>query len=246
MIYTGTIGPTELQPEMRYTPIRGWQTVRIWRGSPEAILGLVPYVAYAAINIEVVPDPPYTQLRVTYGLLDDGSQPSDPNHVTSLWTLQGNDLEKSLWEHPKVVAVLDAMDDAGLAQFRQDIAAALEKHTPPSLASFSSNATLVAFYRELLRGTESFNVSQYVLRHTQTVPPNSNVKPSLTNVGKVFSTTLLSTAESIPGTILFTLPDGSWLKRTPTVEQTGNGKFQITQEWWHAIAYSPFLYETAV
>jgi len=83
------------------------------------------------------------------------------------------------------------------------------------------------------------------LRHTVVITSNSTIQPVLTNVGKVYSTAALQSAENIPGTIKFSLPDGYWLKRTPTVDQYGTDKWQITQEYWHADSYSTFLYEEA-
>jgi len=56
---------------------------------------------------------------------------------------------------------------------------------------------------------------------------------------------MLRAVENIPTTINFELPTGWWLKRTPTVEQTAADKSTITQEYWHADAYDPFVYEVA-
>jgi hypothetical protein len=91
---------------------------------------------------------------------------------------------------------------------------------------------------------EAFPVSQYVLRKTLIVPSNTNLRPALENVGKIFTTTnQLKTSESIPTTLLFVLPEGVWLKRTPTVQQITSDKWQALQEWWHADDYSRFVFE---
>jgi hypothetical protein len=88
-------------------------------------------------------------------------------------------------------------------------------------------------------------VSQWVLRHTIIIAANSTIKPSLINVGKVFTTQMVQLIENIPATLKFDLPQGWWLKRTPTVEQTSADKFTITQEFWHGDAFDPFVYEVA-
>jgi hypothetical protein len=89
-------------------------------------------------------------------------------------------------------------------------------------------------------GVEAFTVSQYVLRRVLIIAANSSIKPSLEHVGEIYRTAELVQAEAVPGTIRFDLPEGYWLKRTPTVDQMSLDKWQITQEWWHADAYSPF------
>jgi hypothetical protein len=95
-------------------------------------------------------------------------------------------------------------------------------------------------------GTDSYLVSQYVLRHVRVLASNTSLRPSYTNVGKVFPTTdALTLSEGTPTFLLDALPSGVWLKRTPSVDQVAPDKWSITQEYWHAETYNSFIYETA-
>jgi hypothetical protein len=68
----------------------------------------------------------------------------------------------------------------------------------------------------------------------------------MTNINGIYSASGLSAAESIPSTIVFTMLSGYYLKRTPTITQQPNGRFQIVTEWWHADTWSETLYGAVV
>jgi hypothetical protein len=75
-----------------------------------------------------------------------------------------------------------------------------------------------------------------------TVSPGFYEAASMTNVNRIYTKASLTTAEGIPGTIVFSMLDGQYLKRTPTITQQPNGRFQIVNEWWHADTWSTLLY----
>ncbi len=249
---TGDSSITELYPSRKWTRQGGYRTVRRWRGLIDDLEKAAASWRATALDYDIDPDDhPYGTLSVTLGTPEDGSPP-DESQVTDIWTLKPNSLEKSLWDLPKVTAITRAMSDAGLAQFRKDIEDALEAKTSPEVVPFASNAVLKEFYREMLRGVDSFSFSQYVLQRTRVVEASTSLKAGYDNVGKMYSTEAaegyvsITTAESIPSSILFVLPPGFWLKQAPEVEQQSNGKFQQVQQWWHAQSYSSFIYDPAV
>jgi hypothetical protein len=103
----------------------------------------------------------------------------------------------------------------------------------------------------ILQGQESFTVSQYVLRNTKTTQYTSSLLPHYANVNRIWTTaniTTLMAGETRPidpptSTVANTLPllgvigstafaTSKWLYRTPDVKQLGNGKWQITKEWF--------------
>jgi hypothetical protein len=77
-------------------------------------------------------------------------------------------------------------------------------------------------------------------------PTYSAGAASMTNVNRIYSKGGLTTAESIPDTIFFSLLAGQYLKRTPSITQQPNGSYQITNEWWHADTWSTLLYGSVI
>lgn len=262
MSLAGAIGPVELRPAKSWDPRSGWSIVRRWRGEESVIAILADQYRAAGYRVEVDPsdDGSYDILRVQLGA--EETQPPD-QPLADQWTLAGNDLEKSLWSLPVIRTEMDACENTmALAMLRADIEAMVRGETAvpdPQTPSTTIDLTLdglksvveelgmnwapwLALITSLARGEESYSVSQYVLRHVLTIGSNSTIKPSYDNVGRMYSTASLEAAEQIPSTLKFVLPAGFWLKRTPTVDQTAADKYQITQEWWHAEQYDPFIY----
>jgi len=110
----------------------------------------------------------------------------------------------------------------------------------------ASKAIIAGLISAFAQGIESYPHSQWVLRHVLVIAANSSIRPSLVNVGRMYTTDMLRAVESIPDTLKFDLPSGWWLKRTATVEQTAADKFTIAQEYWHADSFDSFVYDMAV
>ena len=120
----------------------------------------------------------------------------------------------------------------------------------PTYAQGNLNALNPLVFKKLLRslsqGVEAFVVSQYVLRHRQVIAKGSTIKPSTANINKVYTNTLdMMDVEAVPNDLPFDLPEGVWLKKTPTRDQVAGDKWQITQEWWHADDYDDLAYKPA-
>tara|TARA_R110002012_G_scaffold321011_1_gene547087 strand:- start:201 stop:1259 length:1059 start_codon:yes stop_codon:yes gene_type:complete len=237
--------------------------------------------------------------RLTSGgqVPSDGSTSGDLYQESSLWFLDGNDLEKNILECPAMTAIIAdistvaqrdgfpsrvqaAVDDykAGsdkdgnsIADFWEKKFAASDYFTaadpPYSELSAGSITALNLICQEMFKGVEAFTVSQYVLRNTVTTQYTSAsgaqlLAPYYVDVNKIWDTSDLTTmmgASTRPidpptSTVAYTLPligllSGSpfstykWLYRTPDVQQLGNGKWQITREWWETTDYSTILYD---
>jgi hypothetical protein len=52
--------------------------------------------------------------------------------------------------------------------------------------------------------------------------------------------------QSVPAAMLSGISSGYWLKRTPSVEQTTEGNYQITKEFWYSEDYDTNIYGTAI
>lgn len=215
---------------------------------------------------------------------------------SSLWFLDGNDLEKSIWECPVMKTIISGISTATQRNgFAARVQAAIDEYksgndkdgsgvadyyekdfkitdyfglvVPPySELSTANRTALDLLCEDVLKGVESFTVSQYVLRNTITLQYASTagaqaLAPYYVDVNKIWETsdiTAAMTAMTRPidpptSAVAFTLPligllSGSpfsgykWLYRTPDVQQLGNGKWQITREWWETTDYSTVLY----
>ena len=237
--------------------------------------------------------------RLTSGgqVPSDGSTSGALYQESSLWFLDGNDLEKNILEcKPMAAIVADISTTAQRDGFPSRVQAAVDDYksgndksgnsipdywekkfditdyfdsgSPPySELTTASRTALGLICQEMFKGVEAFTVSQYVLRNTVTTQYTSAsgaqlLAPYYVDVNKIWATsdlTAMMTASTRPidpptSTVAFTLPligllSGSpfstykWLYRTPDVQQLGNGKWQITREWWETTDYSTVLYD---
>lgn len=253
----------------RYDKQRGWVVDYEYEGPATAIDSLIA-TATDAEQIESKQDGATRECIITYAT----STPVDGNgdeQVFDTWELLGNDVEKSVFQHPNTLV----LDESLMAFVRNSLKRAEEDDTGTFTFVSSNNATML--FRHALNGYDGFLLSQYVLRRTSTVPSTSNVRASFTNTFKIHTTAQLKTQENIPANILFSLdqidahlptaplsswkypsdftpPIGGsakttdtpvmkwgWLKRTPTIMQAAGNKFSLTYEYWHA-AWSTWIY----
>jgi len=258
-----TYGPaeliTELDPDYRWDPQSGLTVTRKWKGAKADIIAQEPFMRSRGMQTDVEHDEEggWSILRAT-GIPESHGD----GELTTVWTLDGNDLEKSIWEHPKISRQLALITDPDKAiTLRQMIEAFISgttvvddneeefKPTQAEILQFASDIgvgfdtfVLSEFLGALARGVEAFTVSQYVLRREIVVPRYTNIRPAYSYVGQLLYTRTMASFENIPDDLGFDLPDGIWLKRTPTRTLVAIDKWQITQEWWHADDYDKFSY----
>ena len=240
-----------------WDPISGWSIRRPWRGTPTQVANQATLLKSLGIRFELEPGGESGHDTV-FGIFgaEDGQAPTE--ELTNSWDLVGNDLEKDIWWHPKVTAMFNQLlDPPGHPDgVPTDLYIVQRKRIDDIVAG----ATLISehqqwwddlfpdakkFVRALLRGVTAYSVSQFVLRNTVVVASNYSIKPAYTNVGKILTTAQVQTIHNPPTTIKFALPEGFWLERTPTCEQTASDKFTITREWYHHDEYDDFLYDPA-
>jgi len=218
----------------------------------------------------------------------------DQYQESSLWFLDGNDLEKNILECPEMAVIVAdvstaqqkgfagrVQDAVDLYKARQDkegdaitnpfeTAFDIENYFDTSSAPWTdltpaNKAKLKTICDEMLKGVEAFTISQYVLRNTITTQYTSGVAaqvlvPYYGNVNQIWDTSDITTAMAAQtrpidpptSTVANTIPLlgvlgtifslSKWLYRTPDVQQLGNGKWQITREWWETTDFSTVLY----
>lgn len=180
--------------------------------------------------------------------------------AVTTWEILSNDINKSIYESNKALAA----GNDNIKEVREGL-----KNDDTFFviaAKFTGTDDQKRFAYDLLvllqKGVTDFLVSQFVLRRTLIVASSYQIANAFLGIDRVWSGTQISDIEPIPPTILFTLgaipnPDVpptiggvqyyrvGWLKKSPTIMQIPNGKYQIHQEWWLGTpAY--FLYDTYV
>ena len=285
--FKGTSSVIEQAPERAWDSVNGYTTIRIYVGNKVTVErfsdGYIndsdgnPVVAGFA-NATISYNGPSATLRLTYSGINFGATSSSTSGLvpsasdiaaatlSSQWYLEGNDLEKDLFQLPNMQAIAKSLSNAGLATWRKDFDTTISARTDPDsvpmalAASYSGTvngmnaaaqaAYVKGIYMSMLRGSEFFTVAQYVLRNIKIVPPSTSQSPEHAYVGTQFTHALMlatsGNGQSVPSAILSGISSGYWLKRTPSVEQTSDGNYQISKEFWYSEEYETNIYGTAL
>ncbi len=233
-----------------------------------------------------------------------GATTGDQFQESSLWTLDGNDLEKDVYKGMVIEACEDALkaDTAGtqfgfamrvkkaIADYNggtdadgnnipdyfdkafdiTDYFGSIADHPLSVINAASSVMGLTTLLDDLkqacsdiLRGQESFTISQYVLRNTKTTQYTSSIAAHLANTNRIWTTanikTLMAaetrTIDPPVSTDAYDIPllgvlgssgvfdTSKWLYRTPDIQELNNGKWQITKEFWEGTEISLSTYK---
>ena len=240
MIRKGNVSVVEQDPELEWSSTTGFRATRKFRGLKEDILGMVPMLQMAGFSFRISPDEdgPMSECVMTAPDAQAGADASAETELTPLWTVAGNDIEKDLESHPKWIDLAVSTRE-NLRDFKNGS----KKEGDVVVAEADLTSSDAADFYDLIKaGTTSYTISQIVVQRTMTVSPSYAGAIAMTNVNRIYSKAGLTSAESIPGTIVFSLLAGYYLKRTPTITQQPNGRFQITNEWWYADTWSTLLY----
>ena len=285
--FKGTSTVIEQAPERAWDSVNGYSTTRIYVGNKIKVeqfsdghitdadgFGIVAGYQNATISY----NGPAATLRLSYSGVNFGSTSSSTSGLvpsasdiaaatlSSQWYLEGNDLEKDLFQLPDMQAIAKSLSNANLATWRKDFDTAISARTDPdsvpmALATKYSGtvngmdaaaqaAYVKNIYISMLRGTEFFTVSQYVLRNVKIVPPTTSQSPEHANKGRQYIHALMiattGNGQSVPSAIVSGISGGYWLKRTPSVEQTSDGNYQISKEFWYSEEYDTNIYAAAL
>ena len=233
-----------------------------------------------------------------------GATSGDQFQESSLWTLDGNDLEKDVYKGMVIEACEDALkaDTAGtqfgfamrvkkaIADYNAgadadgnsipdyfdkafditDYFGSIADHPLSVINAASSVMGLTTLLDDLkqacsdiLRGQESFTISQYVLRNTKTTQYTSAIAAHLANTNRIWTTanikTLMAaetrTIDPPTSTVAYHIPllgvlgssgifdTSKWLYRTPDIQELNNGKWQITKVFWEGTEISLSTYK---
>lgn len=235
MIKKGNVSVIEQDPEIEWNSTTGFRATRKFRGLKDDILGMVPSMRQAGYTFRITPDEdgPMSECVMTAPDAQDGADASAETEITTTWTVAGNDIEKDLESHSNWLS----LDEAEREALREYKAGSKKESEVETTTTHGGN------FKALIKaGTTSYTISQIVVQRTMTVGPGYAGAAAMSNINGIYSASGLSSTENIPPTIVFTLLSGYYLKRTPTITQQPNGRFQITNEWWHADTWSTTLY----
>jgi len=224
----------ELPAEREYSVTRGWRTVRRFRGSRQAIDDFIPVALQDGSSIRVQPgDDGVSTLEVWFDDAQDGSSVDAEAQITTTWSVNSNDLEKDLFTHAKFDALVEA-DQQALRDLRE---------SKIGIADAPSTGDAAEFANLIIAGVTGYTISQIVLRRTKLISSVAAIYAVNANANKRYTRAGLIAAEGIPLAVRAEMPGaGQWLARTGQKEQLSSGKYQVTQEWWHADSWSPLIY----
>jgi hypothetical protein len=242
-----------------FDPLNGWIIRRPFRGTPPQMALLRQELQNQKVRYEdEQSDGGYETVWAVFGA--EATQP-EQQELVNAWDLDGNDVEKDIWYHPKVVGLFFgglALNDPPLldqdgcptdvyVQHKRDLDDLIAGTKVPSDLAWWPRAfiTTKKFVRALLRGVTAYPVSEFVLRNTLRVAANYSPKLAYDHVHKVFTTPTIKAKYSIPGTIKFVLPEGFWMEKTPRIQQRTGAQWELVREWIHAETYDDFLYDPA-
>lgn len=244
--------PNDVQID--FVPFRGFQTTWTYQNKYTTIAALARSFSInapgARQSITRV-DGPIWKLVIIFDFLNDGVSVEVPINT---WELLGNDVQKDLYEHPKSIALGDSV----LATIKSAVSTVTSASPDTAIATFNTSETAVNeaasaagvdnqyavdLFGLIVKGTTHFSVSEFVLRHTQSVSNTYQTQFALNDIEKIYTTAQLQLEATIPTTIVFDIASISppadkpkyqfgWLKRSPQIQVVAGFKIQVTQEYW--------------
>lgn len=240
MNWYGSKGPIDQIITSDWTPAKGVRLAKVWIGAIERIQEIELELQSLRIAYRADYNAMPARIEAYYDAAD--LLPTDAA-LTAVWTLDANNAQRSIWEHPKILAIRATSDVDGAAQFRAEIdkAAQTGKISSAMAALIAQIPDLGELLVRWVMGDETYMEPQYVLRHTATYSHLKTFSYDYAAVNKLILSAALASQEP---TIPFALPDCAWLSQGPRQEQLSNGRIQVTREWWES-DYDTWKYGTA-
>ena len=246
-VHIGTYDSISLQPRERWTPRTGRVTEPRTKLLNTSVANFTANLRSYGYSYEVEPlgESPYS-IVTTLAVSEDATPETI---LADLWSIDTNNLEKAIWEHPKVLVEMakttDLTDRAAIRYNIEQWVRGEETDGATTPANFDPEvySNLV---KSLLAGVEAYTVSFAVLLRAITLPAGTTLAPVFQNANRYYSTaSLLAFETTIPANLRAELPAGWWKKEPPKADQQSDGRWVYRVEYWYAENYDGFLYEAA-
>lgn len=256
----------------RWTSSTGvWSVVYEFKGPAEKLTEFIATLVNPS-DIDVDRDGDLVTVTVTWPSTSPNGEPTgivQPDPIFDAWSLTGNYHEIPLVNHPDIAGNGFNLDGIGdnlmgqvLAQVKRYKAALENDEDVPSIETYAlqiTDATVDQIYvalarllfASLVKGDETMEVVQPVLRHVKRVTAASEVTASMTDVGRAFTWDQLKMVEPNLGAAVIVgieamelwsaEVDYVWEKRCPTVDIESDGKLQLVQEYWAWESWKPWV-----
>jgi len=275
----GDVSFTEQPPEIDAQPGVSTRVTRTWTGARDQLVEfLVTRFPIGGANLSIRQEGSQATVKATYGY-DPNNPNTPPDPLSRVWKLDGNDIEITPFALPQVQIELAKITDAtkralvvadirALVDGQREIEV-VDDHGNRDTIQLTANlivdavvadwpavnkTVLLGLIDAMASGIDSFPVSQYVLRKTETVVPSiTGLHAQHDYVGKILSYAALLDVEPTlafdPTALLIDflgLNDPTeptfWLKRRPVTDPVVGGHWQIVQEYWAFKTFSKFVY----
>ena len=270
ILQTGTPLPNQLPTEYSFDPRNGGSVRRRYEMFNTQVSDYINNLQTAGLSFETRTNKgsPTTEVEVIESFTLGGVVPTPETVISEVWELLSNDLERSIWELPKVKRELKKFDSivdgyskaayvhrlvdgklagsstvVGYGGNEVDIITH-EAFTGEITALGLDAAVFTGLVRTLAKGVEAFPVSGYVIRRTKKLPAVTNIKPILARSNIIYEKSVFIALENPPSTITFGIPEGWYQKKSPVMAQQQDGTWQMTEEWWWAEEFEAFIYDS--
>lgn len=248
---------TEQPRDISYSPDKGFESTRVWKGPATAVEALTAILRAQGYGYKVRNMPGGALAEVTATITgqadSNGSTPS-PADITDTWELAPNSVLKDICECD--CAAVAALDVTELKEIKAYMKNRPAPEDTPAWTDWDNQGPLVTLINA---GVESWEVEQPILRHTYNVPRGVNPGFQWANIRKIFTTAQLIANEGVPPDYVFDLAaigalftnptrtDGvalvyGWRKKMPHQSIGANGRREVNIEYhfglWPTLLYS--------
>lgn len=194
--------------------------------------------------------------------------PSPDSQVETTWAFPRNDLQREIWQHPRIEEQLRNMSSVYRARFRADVekwmAGEVTVDSPDgsggttemtlsaealkaAAAQFGANpAEIQMFLDTLTEGQTTYIESRRVLRLTRIGPTRGEWYKANTFTNRCFTRARLVADLNPPDWVAHKMPAGFWFKHEPE-ESQGGQKIEMMQEFeYFGTRFSTYTYGAAI
>jgi hypothetical protein len=259
VIINGSLQPARQPIKVSYDPEHGLHIAVPWESAGNNLGGLALAYQQQRVAYEWEGTDRKSQLIASAS----GGQLGIPDLSTDSWEILGNEIQKSLTEHPDVLAMEDAYPGT-IGYIKRDLdlyEQGLPNGDPaPDPGAFPMASSL---YFALKRGATHFALGQYVLRHTTNVSNQYSQNVADFNIERIYTTSQLIAEVTngnwtfpMPGRLVYKLQNlaaptaaggylWGWRKLPSTETTTAGNRVQITTEYWLEQWNVDFIYKLA-